>query len=274
MKIIDSFIFFNELDLLKYRLEITNEYIDYFILVESRHSFAGNEKPLYYEENKKMFEKFHDKIIHIVVDDMPYKKGINFSHDQLAWKNEEHQRNSIKKGIEKLNLKNDDIIITSDLDEIINPDILLKVKTNTLQYDQEGLNRLALDMYYYNLNSLVARQEWHGIKLLNYKTYNNLNFSFETMRTYEWHNHVNIIPYGGWHLSYFGNTDFITNKIQNFSHQEYNNNSFLDSKRINDSIDNHLNLIDNNRKLEYVPIKNNNFLPPKYDIYLKNFYEE
>ena len=274
MKIIDSFIFYNELDLLNYRFEITHEYVDYYILVESTHSFAGNSKQLYYEENKDLFEKFKHKIIHIIVDDMPYKKGINFSHNDLAWKNEEHQRNCISRGLEKIILNDEDIIITSDLDEIINPDILIKAKNNTLEYNINGLNRLALDMYYYNLNTLVARQEWHGIKLLNYKSYKNMNLSFEQMRTHEWHNYVNIIPNGGWHLSYFGSTDFITNKIQNFSHQEYNNSDFLNKERIEKSISNNLNLIDNNRRLEYIPIVQNAFLPPKYDIYLKKYYNE
>jgi beta-1,4-mannosyl-glycoprotein beta-1,4-N-acetylglucosaminyltransferase len=52
MKIIDSFIFFNELELLNYRLEILNEYVDYFIIVESPYTFSGLTKPLYYFENK------------------------------------------------------------------------------------------------------------------------------------------------------------------------------------------------------------------------------
>ena len=35
MKIIDTFIFYNELDLLYYRLSILNKYVDYFIIVEA-----------------------------------------------------------------------------------------------------------------------------------------------------------------------------------------------------------------------------------------------
>ena len=45
MKIIDSFIFYNELDLLYYRLSILDEYVDYFILVESKYTFSGDIKP-------------------------------------------------------------------------------------------------------------------------------------------------------------------------------------------------------------------------------------
>ena len=73
MKIIDSFIFYNELDLLNYRLSILNDFVDYFILVESTHTFTGYPKKLFYNENKKLFDKFNQKIIHIIVDDFPYK---------------------------------------------------------------------------------------------------------------------------------------------------------------------------------------------------------
>ena len=43
MKIVDCFIFYNEIDMLLYRLEILNEYVDYFILVESKYTFSGKE---------------------------------------------------------------------------------------------------------------------------------------------------------------------------------------------------------------------------------------
>ena len=48
MKIIDSFIFYNEIDLLYYRLSILDEYVDKFILVESTHTFTGYSKPIFY----------------------------------------------------------------------------------------------------------------------------------------------------------------------------------------------------------------------------------
>ena len=204
MKIIDSFIFYNEIDLLKYRLTLLNEYVDYFILVESIHSFSGNLKNLTYYDNKDLFKDFNDKIIHVVVDNLPFKKPYINIYNNEQWKNEAFQRNSIKLGIDRITFSDEDIILTSDLDEIINPEILKKLKNNDIYYNFNGLNRLALDMYYYNLNTLVGKQCWHGIKLLNFKTYKQLNISFEEMTTYEWSNHVNIIENGGWHLSYFG----------------------------------------------------------------------
>ena len=44
-----------------YRLNILNPIVDYFVIVESTHTFTGKEKKLYYDENKNLFEKFKEK---------------------------------------------------------------------------------------------------------------------------------------------------------------------------------------------------------------------
>lgn len=274
MKIIDSFIFYNELDLLFYRLSILNEYVDYFILVESTHTFAGKEKPLFYYENKKLFELFNDKIIHIIIDDFPYKfPNINYEHNH-QWENEYYQRNYIKKGIDKIlnELDENDIILTSDIDEIPNPKILMKAKNNSLLFDHDKLNRLALDMYCYNLYYRVGEgSNWHGIKLMSVNAYKLINLSFQQMRTFEWKNHVFIIENGGWHLSYFGDVDFVINKISNFSHQEYNNQKYIEKYKLEEKIKNGINLL-NDTNLVYIPINENKNLPYKYDTFLRKYY--
>jgi beta-1,4-mannosyl-glycoprotein beta-1,4-N-acetylglucosaminyltransferase len=93
MKIIDCFTFYNELDLLTYRINLLYNIVDYFIIVESTHTHVGKEKILYFNENKHLFDKFTDKIIHIIVDDFPYKyPNVNIDNND-AWCNEEYQRN-------------------------------------------------------------------------------------------------------------------------------------------------------------------------------------
>ena len=57
MKIIDSFLFFNEFDMLDLRLNILDEYVDEFVLVESEVGFTGKPKRLFFNENKHKFEK-------------------------------------------------------------------------------------------------------------------------------------------------------------------------------------------------------------------------
>lgn len=275
MKIIDSFIFYNELELLYYRLSILDEYVDKFVLVESTHTFTGYEKPLYYFENKDKFQKFNHKIIHIV-NDMPYKHP-NISYKlNHQWENEHHQRNCIKIGIDTLinqNFLNDeDIILTSDVDEIPNPNILINAKNNNLSFDINKLNRLALDMYYYNLYYRIGEgSNWHGIKLFTFQAYKNIKLTFQQMRVWEHSHIVPIINNGGWHLSYFGDIDFIINKIGSYSHQEYNNENYIDKNKLVEKIKNGVNLL-NNSSLVYIQIEENKNLPYKYDIYLTNFY--
>lgn len=273
MKIIDTFIFYNELDLLNYRLSILNDYIDYFILVESNYTFSGEIKPLYYFENKEIFEKYNHKIIHIVVD-LPYKKpNINYNSNQ-QWDNEHYQRNSIKNGIEMIQkyLNDSDIIITSDVDEIPNPNILIQIKKNSLVFNINTLNRLALDMYYYNLYYRIGEgSNWHGIKLMTFNAYQQNKLTFQQMRLWEHSNFVPIIEKGGWHLSYFGDINFIVKKLSSFSHQEYNNNIYNDKDVLETKIKNGINLL-NNSSLVYIPIEENTNLPPQYDVYLKKYY--
>ena len=269
MKIIDSFIFYNEIELLKYRLSILNEFVDTVVLVESTHTFTGLEKPLYYEKNKELFAEFNHKIIHVVVSDFPYQSFVNSG---AQWNNESFQRNCIERGINKLNLNDDDIIVTSDLDEIINPDILKKALNSTLEYDRNGLNKCALDMYYYNLNTRTGKGNWHGVKLFTYNAYKRQNLSFQDMRNWEHSHHVNMIPNGGWHLSYFGNEQFIKNKILNFSHQELITPRVIDEYMIKSHINNSTDIYNRQVSYERISIKDNDNLPPKYDIYLKDYY--
>ena len=49
-----------------------------------------------------MFDKFNDKILYVIVNDIPYKHpNINYNLNH-QWKNEYHQRNCIKRGIDIL----------------------------------------------------------------------------------------------------------------------------------------------------------------------------
>jgi beta-1,4-mannosyl-glycoprotein beta-1,4-N-acetylglucosaminyltransferase len=261
--IIDCFIFYNEIDLLTYRLNILNEYVDYFVIVESTHTFTGKNKNLFYNENKNLFEKFKEKIIHIIIDDFPYKyPNINFNKNE-QWKNEEYQRNYISRGLDKIVLNENDIIIIADLDEIPDPNILCKIKQNEIKID---INILEMDFYYYNLNSKI-NDKWHLCKILSYKFYKQKNISCGEIRRFN----AQIIKNGGWHLSYFGNSIFIKNKIESFSHQELNNYNFTDKDKIDYRIKNCIDLYDRQIPIQKIHIKDNNYLPPEYNEYLSKF---
>ena len=59
---------FNELDILKLRLNILDPIVDKFIIEEATTTFSGQKKELCFEKNKDMFKEFLHKITYIVVD--------------------------------------------------------------------------------------------------------------------------------------------------------------------------------------------------------------
>ena len=267
LKIIDCFIFYNELDLLNYRLNILDNLVDYFVIVEATHTFTGKEKQLYFNENKHLFEKFNKKIIHIIVDDLPYiYPNINFENNE-QWRNEFFQRNAMSRGLKYINnLHDSDVIIVSDLDEIPDPYVLDKIKKGDIVID---IYSLEMDMYYYNLIT-KHKNKWLLCKILNYKKYKELNMKFDDIRNMPCCRILN----SGWHLSYFGDKYFIKNKINHFSHQEYNNDNYTDLSIIEERINNSTDLYGRTEiDIEKIQIKDNQYLPTDYDKYLKNYYQ-
>tara|TARA_B110000008_G_scaffold279469_1_gene326657 strand:- start:3813 stop:4502 length:690 start_codon:yes stop_codon:yes gene_type:complete len=225
IKIIDCFMFYNELDILIYRLNLLNDIVDYFIIVESTHTHVGKDKSLFFNENKHLFENFHNKIIHIIVDDLPYKYHNTIINNSDVWENERFQRNAISRGINCINnVSNTDVIIISDMDEIPNPYTLDKIKKKYIIVD---INTLEMEHYYYNLHNRNVHK-WNSCKIISYKKYNELNISCSNIRKKSCSKILN----GGWHLSYFGDKYFIQNKIQNFAHQELNKHEYTDLEKI------------------------------------------
>ena len=105
MKIYDCFSYWDEDFLLDLRLNILNDYVDYFVIVEGNKTWQDNKKKLRFNINK--FEKFKNKIIYIPVKDLPGGDD--------PYLRENYQRNCIERGIKEAN--EDDLIIISDLDE-------------------------------------------------------------------------------------------------------------------------------------------------------------
>lgn len=248
-KIIDCFIFYNELEMLEFRMEELNDVVDRFVIVESTKTFMRKEKELIFQKNLERYSKFLDKITHVIVDDLD---------DIDPWKNEHKQRNAIHKGISDLNLNPEDIIIVTDVDEIPDVTTIKEIKNNGLS---NSVHILGQDMYYYNIKCKYNGR-WHFPKICNFLTYSKIN-SPQTIRFA----HGPVIEKGGWHFSYFGDTEFIKNKIKNFSHQEYNNDEFVNDEHIESVINSGKDLFKReNQNITYTIIEpeDNTYLPKNY----------
>ena len=238
LKIYDVFYFFNELDLLEIRLNILDDFVDKFILIEAAFTFGGESKGSNYLENFDRFSKWNHKINHYWISDFESDKELlkqaslhpNVGNGEAHWVREFYFKESAKKAL--LNLEENDIVFISDLDEIWNP-MQLKLLTD---FSSANIIRPIQLSYYYYLNnrSNEHRSGWTGTTVCFYKII--ANGSINDIRS----RHITKtaeVPDGGWHLTYMGGAEGARKKLFEQNHPEYN--IFIDTieQRVNDNKD-------------------------------------
>src|SRR5258705_4878061 len=226
MKIIDCFIFFNELDLLEFRLKLLDRHVDIFIIAESNLTHSGKPKPYYFEENKKRFDPWLHKITYLKVNQSA--NGLDFSKEEIvynprsaAFKIENEHRNALSAASSIAG--DEDLVLISDLDEIPHPFSLKK---------RPGGEPVTLSMlfhyYFFNCQNEGAERWWKGSVLCTGK-----QFKQTTPQQLRDSRHIyKTARNGGWHFSYLGGLEKIKNKIQSFAHTEFNRAEYLDDANI------------------------------------------
>ena len=229
MAIYDCFQYFNEDHMVDLRLNILNEYVDFFVISESTKTHQGANKKLNFNINN--FSKFKNKIKYIVAD---YQEDVNFkNHTGGESLIEQHQRNSLIKGIKDAHLN--DLIILSDSDEIPDLTKLNQIKTNSkfIAFSQ------MMFMYKLNLENL-GESNWIGSRItlkkniLNMQDLRNLKFKKYPFWRVDKKN-LQIIQ-GGWHFSFLQSPQDIKMKIQSFSHGEFNTDNIVNEQKIKEKI--------------------------------------
>jgi hypothetical protein len=210
MKVYDCFPFFNELDVLEIRLQELWDVVDVFVLAESNQSHSGKSKEYIFENNKDRFAKYLSKIRRVIVDDMP--------ETQDSWAREKYQRYSLIKGL--TDIKVEDIIITSDLDEIPRAEAITMIKQDENDW---GRYILIIPMLQYKINYMkiydIVKQP--NIMVTRARCYTNPQQEREY--TFPWVSKPEdlvSVDHAGWHFTYFGDNNHAITKIQNFAHTE------------------------------------------------------
>ena len=230
MKIYDCFMFYDEDVILDLRLNILNEYIDYFVIVESKFFHNGKERKLRFDIEK--YTKFRDKIIYIIQDNQPSgiqeilksddEGTISAKEINNALLRENCQRNLISQGLKMA--ADNDLILISDVDEIPN---LEKVK---LKETKNEILMFVQDIFYYKLNRYLPNFQWFGTKgclkknlkspqwLRNIK---NKKYSFLRIDTFfsdKKYINKKFINHGGWHFSNLKNAEDLELKLKSYLH--------------------------------------------------------
>ena len=270
--IYDCIPFFNELDILKLRMQILSPYVDKFVLEESTVTFSGKQKEMLFAKNREMFREFEDKIVYIAVDNSPMSGVTTHERDKF-------QKNQLIRGLQAC--RPDDIVIFSDVDEIPKPETLQKILR---EFDPHKIYHLAQSMFYCfldmeevsgNLLSItgefpgIKQKQWLGTKICSFANLPEEGIVYLREVSPGDRRSVRVAD-GGWHFGYMGGdrdvAKRIGDKVQAAAHQEYNKSRYL-----NEAVDRLLcgeDIFGRNARFVRVPIDES------YPAYLREHQEE
>lgn len=232
MKIVDCFTFFNELDLLEFRLKLLAPYIDRFIIAESNYTHSGQPKEFHFRANQARFQPWLHKIHYIPlqqsVEGLAFEeKETSYNPASASWKLENEQRNALAIAATMIN-ENDRVVI-GDLDEIPDPRLLTTIN---LDKDPVALSQL-FHYYFMNCQNTGNERWWNGTIVCTGK-----QFTASTPQLLrDRRNDLRAIKKAGWHFSYLGGLEKIKYKIRSFAHTEFNKEEFTNDQHIMDALE-------------------------------------
>ena len=273
MKVFDCFMYFDEEVVLDLRLNVLNDYVDYFVVVESNFTHRGEKRKLMFDPKK--FEKFKNKLIYLVYDKQPENLEKIYDYDNEdeksrkyilnAAQRENGQRNFILQGLNEA--KNDDIVLVSDVDEIPNLENIdfKKINQKLIFFKQE--------MFYYKFNLKLPNIIWTGTKackkkhlvspqwLRNIKDRRYSFYRLDILFSKTKYIDIEFILDGGWHFSNIKTATEIEHKLKSYLHHREFDENPMSKEEIDEiiknkqaiydlKVDKRINKIGNGSKLE------------------------
>ena len=249
MKIFDCFMYYDEDLILDLRLNLLNEYVDEFVIVESSYTHSGESRKLLFDINK--YSKFKKKINYIVLKELPTDlRSINEEDSENtknskyilnAVKRENLQRNTIFEGLNSA--QPDDLIIISDVDEIPN------LENNRIKEIENKIILFKQKFYYYKFNLKLDNFPWHGSKackrkyLISPQWLRNVKYKkypfwrIDTIFSKKKYQNIQIIEEGGWHFSNIKTAADIEKKMKTYLHHREFELNPIGEEKINKIID-------------------------------------
>ena len=230
MKIYDCFMFSDEKMLLDIRLNVLNDYVDQFVIIESKYKHNGDIKNKNFDINQ--YSKFKNKIKYIYLNEEPEGLiSINIENDEdkknksllhNTYVRENYQRDTIAKGI--LDAEPEDFILVGDIDEIPN------LKNWDLKKKKNHLIIFRQKMFYYKLNLYYKELVWTGTRaclrknlkspqwLRNVKNKKYPIWRIDTLFAKNKYSNIIFINDGGWHFTNMKSPEEIFSKLNSFLH--------------------------------------------------------
>jgi len=235
-KLIDCITFFDNNLMFELRFNILKDFMDFFVVCESKYDHRNNKKKLNFD---KSYLK-SGKVKYLVLEN-PFPKKTNL------WENQAIQREFLLNGLKKI-CNDDDYIFFSDPDEIPNPISLHNFKLNKKYaiFLQKCFN------YKFNLFN-PYESPWEGTRVSKKKNLRSIDFLRQKVRAknlkykfyrFDKEKNIEIFNNAGWHFNNIMSPKQISLKLKTFAHSEFSGKRFSDINVIKNKIDNKTDLFE------------------------------
>jgi len=223
--IIDTFMFNDEFEMLDIRLDISNNYVDKWIILEGNRTWSGKEKPYHLAARIDEYQQKYNNKIQLINLDIPA--------DYKDWKCENFSRASLQAGIDLYDAN--DVVIHSDLDEILDPEKIQSI-LDLLEKENKPVN-CTLDMFIFKFDQKLYRT-WSGPVVAKKCMFNTPQELYKGDQ-YKKKNRSHCVVHPGiigWHWTWIGNDDRIKNKVESCIESQYRDpNEVLDALKKQDT---------------------------------------
>ena len=250
-KIIDCITFFDNNFMFELRYNVLKNYVDYFVVCESKFDHRGNPKKVNFIRKD---EYDFTKIKYFLLEEA-FPKNTNI------WENQAIQREFL---LESTNFAEpEDYIFFSDPDEIPNPEILINFELKK----KYGIFMQKCFNYKFNLfNSYES--PWEGSRVSKKKNLKSINFMRQKIKSrnlnynflrIDKEKNIQIFNDGGWHFNNILDPQEISLKLKTFAHSEFSSEEFSSPNVIKEKIEKKIDLF--NRGYNYKKIEINETFP-------------
>ena len=230
-KIYDCVTFYNENLQVKLRFNILKDYVDKFVICESKFDHQGRPKKLNFKIEE--YKEFKDKIIYLVLDKQ-------FPDTANPWAAQAYQREFLLESL--VGMEQDDYVMFSDPDEIPKPELLVNFKL------KKKFGIFMQRMFCYKLNIFNHYESpWEGTRITKKKDLKSIDYLRQKIKIknlkysflrFDKEKSIEVFKDGGWHFNYLLKPEAIANKLKTFAHTEFNDKKYTEIKKINYNIDN------------------------------------
>ncbi|ORY48435.1 hypothetical protein BCR33DRAFT_714226 [Rhizoclosmatium globosum] len=209
-KVYDYILYNGEADVLEIRVNTMGSVVDKFLLAETNWTFSGLPKEFHFPSLKGKPE---------LQIGPPPKETDN-------WGREGHHRfHGLQLGLREVGIKPGDILIHSDLDEMVRPTVLTTMKKCT-DFAKPHITTL-MPFYYFGYSYRHTMHVWPNGKVMPWTEKHSIDtFNVKDLRFD--HNGGVQLEESGWHCSFcFSNLSQVITKVKSYSHQEFNKPEYM-----------------------------------------------